>query len=454
MSHARTRDWLLPRLALALLLLLLGAGAGVLIGSQWQSPLLGQALGAAAAVALIVFLDTVRGVRLLRWLDTDLGERAPRDLGLWAELSYQVERRLRSRDNEILQERQRLDDYLSAIAASPNGVVLLDEVERIVWCNPAASDHLGVDSRRDLRQPLTNLVRAPAFVAYLHGRDWREPLTLVDPGRGLTLQILLRIYGQGQCVLISQDITERQRNEAMRRDFVANVSHEIRTPLTVLAGFVETMQSLPLSGDERQRMLDLMQQQTGRMQTLVADLLTLARLEGSPRPGADRWLALPALIERVADDGRNLSAGRHHIDVRALPAVELAAEEAELFSAVVNLVSNAVRYTPDDGRIDIGWLPNADGGGAIEVHDSGIGIAREHLPRLTERFYRVDGSRSRSSGGTGLGLAIVKHVMQRHGGELEIDSEPGRGSRFRLRWPAGRVRAAGSDAAPQSALRD
>jgi two-component system phosphate regulon sensor histidine kinase PhoR len=218
----------------------------------------------------------------------------------------------------------------------------------------------------------------------------------------------------------------------MRRDFVANVSHEIRTPLTVLSGFLETMRNLPLTEVEQKRVVTLMTQQAERMANLVADLLTLARLEGSPRPTADRWNRVDALFAHVEAEARALSAGRHMI----------AGSDSELQSAVGNLVSNAVRYTPDGGRIDVGWRLAENGSGEIAVVDSGRGIARAHLSRLTERFYRVDGSRSRESGGTGLGLAIVKHVMQRHGGELDIASEPDKGSTFRLVFPAVRVRVA------------
>jgi two-component system phosphate regulon sensor histidine kinase PhoR len=243
-------------------------------------------------------------------------------------------------------------------------------------------------------------------------------------------------------LVLSQDITERERADMMRRDFVANVSHEIRSPLTVLAGFVETMANLPLSEVERRRVLHLMEQQTQRMQTLVGDLLTLAQLEGSPRPSPDRWVPLKRLLDVVEADARALSAGRHEIVFQAVDGVQLAGADTELQSAIGNLVSNAVRYTPEHGRIELGWKLLANGAGEISVSDTGIGIEKDHLPRLTERFYRVDGSRSRDTGGTGLGLSIVKHVVQRHGGELDIQSEPGRGSTFRLVFPAARVRLA------------
>jgi two-component system phosphate regulon sensor histidine kinase PhoR len=439
-------SWLLPRLLAALLALSLGGAAGFLVAALLRlgdrGIVIGALIGAMAGVGCVVLLDVLRAARLMRWLWGSQQDDAPRDAGLWGELAYRIERAVRVRDKALTAEQQRLGEFLSAIEASPNGMLLLDAGDQIVWCSAVAADHLGLDARRDLQQPITNLVRMPAFVAYLQEGVTSEPIHLTAPGGQGHLQVVVRGYGDGQKLLITQDVTERLRTEAMRRDFVANVSHEIRTPLTVLAGFVETMASLPLTEVERRRVLTLMQQQTDRMQVLVNDLLTLAQLEGSPRPPADRWLALGPLLQRVAADAHSLSAGRHSLVLADLPAggVELAGLEGELHSAVANLVNNAVRYTPTGGRIDIAWLPHADGSGELEVRDSGIGIAREHLPRLTERFYRVDGSRSRETGGTGLGLSIVKHVMQRHGGTLEVDSEPGKGSRFRLLVPAGRVR--------------
>jgi two-component system phosphate regulon sensor histidine kinase PhoR len=260
-------------------------------------------------------------------------------------------------------------------------------------------------------------------------------------------------------LVLSQDITERERTDAMRRDFVANVSHEIRTPLTVLAGFVETLASVPLTATEQPRVLALMRQQADRIQALVDDLLTLAQLEGSPRPAPDHWVTLDPLLAQVRADAQLLSAARHRIEMAAVPGCQVAGIESELASAMGNLVSNAIRYTPEGGVIEIAWrVRESDGCGEFEVRDTGIGIAREHLPRLTERFYRVDGGRTRTSGeagGTGLGLAIVKHVMQRHGGELEIQSEPGKGSSFKLVFPAARVRvavAAGATAAESAAV--
>ena len=434
--------WFLPRLLATIVAVTLGGAFGVLAGTALNAAALGAVAGAAIGVGLLVLRDALHAGRLVRWLRDGPTADAPRDAGLWGELAYRIERALRLRDQALAAEQQRLSEFLSAIEASPNGVLLLDADDQIAWCSAVAADHLGLDAQRDLRQPVTNLVRMPAFVAYLQDGAWREPITLDSPdGRG-TLQVVLRGYGDQQKLVITQDVTERLRAEAMRRDFVANVSHEIRTPLTVLAGFVETMASLPLSTSERARVITLMQQQTDRMQVLVSDLLQLAQLEGSPRPPADRWTALAPLLQRAAADARTLSAGRHQVALEMSEGTELAGLESELLSAVANLATNAVRYTPAGGQIDIAWRMRADGLGEIEVRDTGIGIGREHLPRLTERFYRVDGSRSRDTGGTGLGLSIVKHVVQRHGGSLEVDSEPGKGSRFRLLLPAGRIRHA------------
>jgi two-component system phosphate regulon sensor histidine kinase PhoR len=292
-------------------------------------------------------------------------------------------------------------------------------------------------------QPVTNLVRMPGFVALLQAAPEGGAAQVSPPGRDGTLALTVRAYADNRRLVLTQDITDRLRQDTMRRDFVANVSHEIRSPLTVLAGFVETMATLPLTEVERKRVLTLMKQQTDRMQTLVSDLLALAQLEGGPCPPLDRWIPMESLFQRVHADAQALSAGRHLLHFDPVPdGAALAGTDTELLGALSNLVSNAVRYTPEGGRIDVRWLPRVDGGAVIEVADTGIGIAREHLPRLAERFYRVDHSRSRDTGGTGLGLAIAKHAVQRHGGELDVDSEPGKGSRFRLLLPALRVRHA------------
>ncbi len=431
--------WLLPRLFAVLVAVV----AGGVVGS-WAGPahaaLVGAFLGGAFAVSVLTLRDTLRGYQLIEWLRGSQEGPVPRGAGLWGELGYRIERAVRQRERAAALERTRLTQFLSAIEASPNGVMLLDAGDQIEWCNSLAADHFGLDPLRDRRQRVTNLLRAPAFVAYLQSGKFDEPVQIPEPrGSGL-LSVLVRPYGDDHKLVLSQDITQRDRSDGMRRDFVANVSHEIRTPLTVLAGFIETMTNLPLSEAERKRVLVLMGQQADRMGTLVADLLTLAKLEGSPRPNADRWVALAPLLAQIETDARLLSGGHHVLSFAPLGDAQIAGSPTELQSAIANLVSNAIRYTPEGGRIELQWRVLGDGSGEVAVSDTGPGIAREHIPRLTERFYRVDGSRSRDTGGTGLGLSIVKHVVQRHGGELDIQSEPGRGSTFRLVFPAARVR--------------
>ena len=439
-------NWLLPRIAVALIGTVTGGLVGGLVG-PFDAPVLGAALGLAATLGAVALRDTLQGYRLIEWLRGSQEGAAPRDAGLWGELGYRIERAIRLREQGAVRERVRLSQFLSAIEASPNGVMLLDSGDQIEWCNSVAADHFGLDPQRDRRQRVTNLVRTPAFVNHLQAVQFDQAIQIPDPRGQRALSVLVRPYGEGLKLVMSLDITERERSDAMRRDFVANVSHEIRTPLTVLAGFIETMTNLPLTEAERKRVLVLMTQQADRMGTLVSDLLTLAQLEGSPRPQSDRWVALAPLLAQIAGDARALSGGRHELVFPAPAGAQIAGAPTELMSAINNLVSNAVRYTPQGGRIELTWRRLADGAGEIAVSDTGPGIAREHIPRLTERFYRVDGSRSRDTGGTGLGLSIVKHVAQRHGGELHIQSEVGRGSTFRLVFPAARVRDAAAPAA-------
>ncbi|MBL0720493.1 phosphate regulon sensor histidine kinase PhoR [Piscinibacter sp. Jin2] len=442
--------WLLPRLLAGLLALLGGALAGYFLGEFAHLPMVSGLFGACAAVAVLVVLDTLRGLRLMQWLGESGRPSVPAKLGVWGEVAYRVERLLRQSEAQTRQERDRLQRFLSAIEASPNGVLLLDANEQIEWCNGVAAEHFGLDPQRDRLQRITNLVRAPVFVRHLQQGDYDRPVSFHGPDGSVLLTVLVRDYGEGRRLVLTQDITERERAEEMRRHFVANVSHEIRTPLTVLAGFIETLDNLPLTEAERKRVLGLMGQQTRRMQDLVSDLLALAKLEGSPRPPTDRWVEVGPLLDRVLGDARTLSRDRHPIRLEgeAPRGAQIAGNETELHSAVANLVTNAVRYTPEGGAISIAWRRLPEGGGELAVRDAGIGIAREHIPRLTERFYRVDLSRARDTGGTGLGLSIVKHVIQRHGGELEIESQPGRGSTFRLRLPPQRVRGAAGPATP------
>lgn len=431
--------------------LLVCAGVGWLVGSLAHSPLAGLMCSAACALGAMLVSDTMKRSRLLDWLRADAATAVPDNAGAWGEVAYQIEKALRRRERTTQLEQRRLTQFLAAVEASPIGVLLLDANHQITWCSRVAADHLGLDPMRDLAQPVTNLVRAPAFVEHLLAPPVDRAVSFPGPS-GNRVSALVQPYGDGLKLVLTQDITESERAELMRRNFVANVSHEIRTPLTVLAGFVETMSQLPLNETERTRVLALMTAQAQRMQALVADLLTLAQLEGSPRPPADRWFSVADLMQRVKTDAVSLSAGRHQIHFAGGEGTQLAGNEAELLSALSNLVVNAVRYTPTGGRINVQWLSMDDGWGVFRVSDTGIGIERQHLPRLTERFYRVDGSRSRDTGGTGLGLSIVKHVVQRHGGEIDVQSEPGKGSSFRLSLPPARVRLGASTAAAEAGL--
>lgn len=439
--------WLFPRLLAVTVCVVLAGLAGWLIGRLSNAPVFGALCGAVIGALAHGMVDALRGQRFMNWLQRQDDDPAPRDTGFWGEVGYRVERAMRSLEREIDNEQTRLDQFLSAIEASPNGVMLLDVNDQIHWCNSVAADHFGIDPQRDRLQPITNLVRAPIFVAYLQDGVFDEAVSFSGPGSRGTVSVLIKPYGDAMKLVLSQDITERERNDSMRRGFVANVSHEIRTPLTVLAGFIETMASLQLTEVERRRVIELMAQQAQRMQHLVGDLLTLAQLEGSPRPPADRWVPVQQLLMQVRASAEALSAGRHTLVCGSASTPEggsdlIAGADQELHSAISNLVNNAIRYTPPGQTVQVLWSIRGDGVGELEVSDTGIGIAKEHLPRLTERFYRVDGSRSRDTGGTGLGLSIVKHVVQRHGGELEIQSEPGKGSSFKLLFPAARVRAA------------
>lgn len=440
---------------LRLISFLLLQGLGGLLG-VWLAPedlqIRGGLAGMLAAGLVWVLVDFMRGLRVLHWLRRDDVADVPLRLGLWGMVAERVRRMVRLREQATRESDRRLQDFLAALQASPNGVVLLDAGGRIEWFNQTAAAHLGLDPERDQLQHLVNLVRDPGFTAYVAAGDYQASVTM--PGRGhspahpLRLSVHLHPYGDGRRLLLSRDVTAVEQAEAMRRDFVANVSHEIRTPLTVLSGFVETLQTLPLDAAERARYLDLMAQQAARMQSLVSDLLMLSRLEGSPLPGAGDWSSMRTLAQQLEQDGRALSivlnppmAGpAQQLVFEPAPEGELAGNAAELHSALSNLVSNAVRYTPPGGEVRCGWRVMDDGRAEFFVQDSGPGIAPEHIPRLTERFYRVDRSRSRDTGGTGLGLAIVKHVVQRHGAELKIESAPGKGSRFAILLPSSRVR--------------
>ena len=414
--------------------------------------------GAWVSAAAWLAVDLLLAGRVLRWLRAADEIPEPRRLpGVWGELVDRIRRLLRARDQQLVEARRRMQYFLSAIQASPNGVTLLDEAHRITWCNQTAAGHFGFDVQRDHLQLVGNLVRDPDFAAYMAAGDFTREVVInargAVGGRMARVSVQLHPYGEGHKLLLSRDVTALEQADTMRRDFVANVSHEIRTPLTVLNGFVETLQTLPLGEDERTRYLTLMSQQAQRMQALVNDLLTLSRLEGSPLPGGGDWTPLAGLTAQCEEEVRALAGvlGKAlSIQCEPTPALEVSGVASEIHSAMANLATNAVRYTPAGGTVDIRWRLLDDGRLEFCVRDTGPGIPPEHLPRLTERFYRVDRSRSRDTGGTGLGLAIVKHAVQRHGGELHIESRLGQGSTFSFWLPAGRVRSSEVTSASQA----
>ncbi len=415
-------------------------------------------IGALCGVLVWLFINFNRSSRYLDWLRSGDVSEAPKLNGVWGEATDRTRRLLREQIKTLNSSNKRLDDFLAAIQASPNGVILLDANAQIEWCNLTAASHFDLNPTADISQHIGNLVRDPVFAAYFAAENFVGEVTIsgknTATSRASRLAVQIHPYGQGKKLLLSNDVTGREAAEFMRRDFVANVSHEIRTPLTVLNGFVETLQTLDLDEAERIKYLGLMEQQTQRMQSLVSDLLILSRLEGSPSPLSDIWISADALVTSCELEAKALKAdiaiklGDAKVTSDAIenlifevqPNLELAGSQTELLSAMCNLVNNAIRYTPVEGKICVSLLVSDRGSAVFSVTDTGSGISSEHLPRLTERFYRVDTSRSRESGGTGLGLAIVKHVVQRHGGELKISSTLGKGSTFFFTLPNYRVR--------------
>ncbi len=406
-------------------------------------PILGATEAAAAwavGLAPIVLHHVVNVSRLYRWLGNPSLTTLPEGSGAWEEIFALLARLLRRQTQIESRLSAALERFQQAGAALPEGVIVLDDSDRIEWCNPRAEAYFGLSSHRDRGQQITYLVRMPQFQEYLETRNYGEPLLLrlSRNDQELTLSVQLVPYGDREKLLLSRDITRWERMETTRRDFVANVSHELRTPLTVLGGFLETLSDMREPDPELlRRSLQLMSDQATRMQRLVEDLLTLSKLESAQNPLREDFVDLPEMARALVRDAQALSNGRHRFILRVESEVGLNGNAEELRSALFNLISNAVRYTPESGEIEVSWSKQ-DSETAFAVRDTGIGIEPHHIPRLTERFYRVDRSRSRASGGTGLGLAIVKHVLSRHQARLEIDSEPGRGSTFTAVFPSTR----------------
>jgi two-component system phosphate regulon sensor histidine kinase PhoR len=379
--------------------------------------------------------------KLMVWLEKADLSAIPEGHGVWDDAFANLYQELRQHTRSETQLMSALERLQQAAGALPDSVVVLNETDQIEWCNPIAERQLGLSLTQDAGQPISYLVRQSEFSAYLNAHNYAEPLTLKSARNPeVTLELQLVPFGENQKLLICRDITHLEKIETMRRDFVANVSHELRTPLTVVGGFLETLKDIEGAvPDNLRHYFDLMEDQTSRMRNLVEDLLTLSQLESSQNPPQENIIDIHSLLATVQREAKNLSAGRHSVLIEYVdPALNLHGSAEELHSAFGNLVNNAIRYTPEGGEIRLRWQLR-DREAVFSVQDTGIGIEPQHIARLTERFYRVDRSRSRETGGTGLGLSIVKHILTRHQARLEIRSEFGKGSTFSAVFPPERV---------------
>ena len=427
--------------ALFKLLLILGvAGAAGLLGQTFFDDTIAWLLS-ITVITLSLWIAYTNQVRLDIFVKGSGVSHLSGFGGAWAEIFFKLQRIITGLRKEIERVEAQHERFIEAFQASPNGIVMLDDQDQIDWCNAIAEQFLGIDFKRDAHQRIHYIVRKPEFLQYITKRAYDEPLILEKMGNsfGLILRLQAFPFSDNRRLLLIQDITNISKAEAMRRDFVANVSHEMRTPLTVMMGFLETVQSLDLTPQQKDEYLGMMMAQGKRMKNLVEDLLTLANLEANTQPAPQTVISMAYLMSLIKNDAYALSQGKHQLHFDIETNRNLIGEEREVLSACINLLSNAIRYTPEGGEIWVIWRVNADGEGEFLVRDTGPGISAEHIPRLTERFYRVDRSRSRETGGTGLGLAIVKHVANRHQANLVIDTEQGKGSTFLLRFPSDRV---------------
>lgn len=397
----------------------------------------GLALACVLLLAAMVSHWRLLG-QLRKWLESPATETVPDASGAWGQVFADLYRAQRDQERSHARLTASLERFREAAGALPDGVIMLDADNRIDWFNPAAQQQLGLDPERDGGTLVTHLIRQPGFADYIGGGDHHEPLLLRSATDARVFSIVAIPFAVSNRLLLSRDVSQIERVETMRRDFVANVSHELRTPLTVVMGFLEHLVRDPeMDVATRQSFLNMLHEQAQRMNRLVDDLLTLSRLENRQQSRHEEVVNMSSLVALVVEEGRALSRGRHAFTVDA-SAGDLMGSFNELHSALGNLVSNAVRYTPEGGRIDVAWRLD-NGAPVFAVSDSGIGIAPEHLPRLTERFYRVDKGRSAQTGGTGLGLAIVKHALLNHQARLDIESTLGAGSSFKAVFPPARL---------------
>jgi two-component system phosphate regulon sensor histidine kinase PhoR len=450
---------MLGRIFLLAFWLSLGAALGFFISPNSQHHFEYISLGMLVALSCAHLISSWQAEKFLNWLQKPVLDSNKEHSAFWESAADRIIRLLKNKESQRLVSEESLRQFLAAIQASPHGVIILDSDTRIQWSNQTASEHLGLDPKLDLQQLIGNMLRNPIFSNYVNSKSFDHEVIIegrdhrIDSPHKVGVQLFP--YGDGRMLLLSRDVTLIEQAETMRRDFVANVSHEIRTPLTVLAGFIETLQTLPLSNEEQEKYLNLMANQAFRLKSLVDDLLVLSRIEGRHLPGHHEWVSIKKILVQIEEEAVGLSVKLHPLmhDRQRLvfqltdhdAGMEISGSSSELMSAFSNLISNAIRYTPAGGTINVHWK-TTDAGGVFCVTDSGPGIAPEHFARLSERFYRIDRSRSRDTGGTGLGLAIVKHVIQRHEGVMEIESKINVGSKFSLLFPTHRLRMANKKA--------
>ena len=373
--------------------------------------------------------------RLSRWL-ANPSKQIPEVIGIWDEVYYQLYQLYKRQRKSRKKLTSILNRFKKSTQALPYATIILNKLNEIEWFNPAASQMFSLHTNTDIGQRIDNLIRQPRFASYLVKKDFSEPLQLLINQKKIILSITP--YGDGQYLISARDITSRSQLDDMRRDFISNASHELRTPLTVMSGYIEILQH---KADETTKVpLDKVQQQIERMNNIIEELIELARLESSTAVDLSVKVNIKTLLNEVYDEALSLDKDRHHIelvieqDQNISPVLYMHGSHEELRMAFSNLLTNAIRYTPEGGKIKL--FSNADDHSlSIGVQDSGIGINYQHIPRLTERFYRVDEGRSREVGGTGLGLAIVKHVLDRHNASLHIQSIAGKGSTFRCDFP-------------------
>ena len=382
--------------------------------------------------------------KLYIWLNKPVLNQIPNGSGIYEDIFALLYHEQRKNSRNRTQLSTALERFRHAASALPDGVVVLNSNNEIQWCNPPAALQLGLDLSQDSNQPINYLVRHGEFVAYLQAQEYSNPIKLNSwRNAEITLEIQLIPFGTKQKLLICRDISALEKTEIMRRDFIANVSHELRTPLTVVGGFLETLGDMQGAVPESTKSyFDIMLDQTSRMRRIIEDLLTLSTIESNVKGPDNNAIDMNALIDKIYLQALALSetlpAPMHKIHLNIDKTLAIKGALDEILSAFSNLVSNAVRYTPSGGDIFISWQLH-DSHATFSVRDSGIGIDAQHIDRLTERFYRVDSSRSRDTGGTGLGLAIVKHILNRHQAKLEITSELGTGSTFIIMFSENRI---------------